>query len=435
MNKELKFLGSIYMFKIRNKSIYYALLCHALEKYDIFLYGVFIPIVAHLYFPSDNKLITSLCGFATFAVGYLVRPFGALYFGHIGDRYGRKASFIRSVMLAIPPTIIIGFIPTYNSIGIIAPIILISCRLMQGFCAGGEFSGAVIYIMELLPDNKKGYAASIVRSVSFFGVAFGTILGIMSNLSFVPSWGWRIPFIIGGVTTIIVSVLRKKMIESPCFIEEKQKSPNSLTMPLVIALKEAKANIVCALGTNIYAYVLLYFTTVYLSSLYISELKLSISMSMFIGTFVLISWGILTYVAGQIADKVGLVVYLLIVSIFSIVALFPLFYFFRTFSLVNLLALQLALTLIGSLYLGPEPGLFKILFPAKYRYSASSLANTLAQILGGLTPLFAKLLTAATGDAFILVIILMSGAVIATLSLTYIYMSATRLKYVHEQIS
>ena len=178
----------------RNKSMVSAMIGNALEYYDVMLYGFFALTIAPLYFPSNSPLTSHIAAMGAFAAGFLVRPLGGLIFGHIGDTYGRKKALVLSVLLATIPTFMIGILPTYDAIGIWAPIILICCRLVQGLCVAGEYVGASILIAEYTQRNKAGFACSLLPSSSLIGATIGSAFGAIATLSSMPPWAWRVPF-------------------------------------------------------------------------------------------------------------------------------------------------------------------------------------------------------------------------------------------------
>lgn len=418
----------------KNRSVFLALFSHGFQKYDVFLYGFFIPIISPLFFPAD-KTIASLAAFGTFAAGYLVRPIGAFFFGQFGDKFGRKQAFMLSVLLVIIPTLVVSFLPTYPQIGIWAPLSLIFCRLVQGFAAGGEFSGAAIYVAEHLPKHQQGFAGGIVRSVGFLGVALGTAIGYFMTLPMMPDFAWRLPFLIGAIISLCSFFLRRNMLETPDFLaknakKEKDKENNALKD----LFKNHKWNLFCSLCISSNSYILLYFATIFLGTIYKQEKLLNASEIMLVNTLVLMLWAAVTFIAGIVADRVGIKKFLLSATALSALLIFPLFkIFYVEISFQNLFIFQLTLSFLGAIYLGPAPGLFKELFPTHNRFSGVSLSNTIAQaFLGSNTPMIATALIALTHNPMAPAGLLMMGCLAACFGIQKMKKEQSREFYIKE---
>jgi len=192
-----------------------------LEFYDFIIYALFAGYISSAFFPSSNSLTGLMITFATFAIGYLVRPLGGIVFGHFGDRVGRKATFTISILMMALATLCIGVIPTYATIGMAAPVLIISLRIIQGLSIGGEIPGAITYVSESLP-HRKGLACGIIFCALTIGIVLGSLVQAaivtMLSESQMQSYGWRIPFIIGGIFGLFSYLLRKELHESSHFL-------------------------------------------------------------------------------------------------------------------------------------------------------------------------------------------------------------------------
>lgn len=201
------------------------------EWYDFFLYATLAPFFAALFFPPGNETAALLSAFATYAAGFLVRPFGALVFGRLGDIVGRKYTFLITIVVMGVATAAVGFLPTYEAIGIAAPIILVTLRLLQGLALGGEYGGAATYVAEHAPDHRRGYATSWIQLTATIGFFLSLlIIGgcrlLLDKESF-AEWGWRIPFLV-SIALLVVSVyIRLKLNESPLFQKMKAEGRGS----------------------------------------------------------------------------------------------------------------------------------------------------------------------------------------------------------------
>ena len=196
-----------------------------IEWYDFYLYATLTPFLAPLFFPSDNPTAQLLSAFAAYAAGFLVRPFGAVVFGRIGDVIGRKYAFLLTISIMGGATVIVGLLPTHAQIGIFAPIILVLLRLAQGLALGGEYGGAAIYVAEHAPDDKRGFYTSWIQTTATIGffLALAVILAFRLNMSAADfaSYGWRIPFLISAVLLGIAIYIRMRLQETPLFARLK----------------------------------------------------------------------------------------------------------------------------------------------------------------------------------------------------------------------
>jgi MHS family shikimate/dehydroshikimate transporter-like MFS transporter len=225
----------------------------AIEWYDFFLYATASALVfANLFFPSFDPVVGTVAAFGTFAVGYLARPVGAVVFGHFGDRIGRKATLVATLLIMGIATFVIGLLPPYETIGVWAPTLLVLMRLLQGLGVGGEWGGAVLLVVEYAPPSKRGLFGSCPQ----LGVPIGLLLstGIFALVASLPqdqflSWGWRIPFLLSFVLIAIGLFIRLRVLESPVFQEVKARGAEAKA-PLVELLKRYPKDIVLALGTR-----------------------------------------------------------------------------------------------------------------------------------------------------------------------------------------
>ena len=206
------------------------------EWYDFYLYATLAPFFASLFFPKGNDTAALLSAFATYAAGFLVRPFGALFFGRIGDLVGRKYTFLVTITVMGLATVLVGFLPTYETIGLVAPTLLLLLRLAQGLALGGEYGGAATYVAEHAADNRRGYATSWIQTTATLGFFMAlVIIGISRSLMdarVFADWGWRIPFMISIPLLIMSIYIRLKLSESPVFQRMKSQGKGS-QQPLI----------------------------------------------------------------------------------------------------------------------------------------------------------------------------------------------------------
>src|SRR5438309_7010620 len=186
-----------------------------IEWYDFYIFGSLATVIAPLFYPQGNNTLALIAYLSTFAVGFVVRPFGALFFGRIGDLVGRKYAFLVTLLIMGGATALIGFLPTYATIGIAAPIILLLIRILQGLALGGEYGGAAVYVAEHVPDSRRGYYTSFIQITATLGlfVSLGVILAVkslMSDAAF-KAWGWRVPFLLSILLVAMSLYIRSSL--------------------------------------------------------------------------------------------------------------------------------------------------------------------------------------------------------------------------------
>jgi MFS family permease len=301
------------------------------EWYDFYLYATLAPFFAALFFPKGNDTAALLSAFATYAAGFLVRPFGALVFGRIGDLVGRKYTFLITITVMGASTFAVGLLPTYASIGVLAPALLMLLRLLQGLALGGEYGGAATYVAEHAPDSRRGYATSWIQTTATLGFFLSLlVIGIcrisLDDAAF-KEWGWRIPFIVSVILLVYSIYVRLKLNESPVFQEMKAEGkasksplldsffryPNNKYVLLALLGATAGQGVVWYTG-QFYA---LFFLTITLKVDYATA-YLMIGVSLLIGTPFFILFGALS-------DRIGRVKIILVGCLIAAVTYFPLF--------------------------------------------------------------------------------------------------------------
>jgi len=301
------------------------------EWYDFYLYAILAPFFAGLFFPPGNQTAALLGAFGAYAAGFLIRPFGALIFGRIGDLVGRKYTFLVTIVVMGVSTVLVGFMPTYASMGFAAPLILVTLRLAQGLALGGEYGGAATYVAEHAPDHKRGYATSWIQTTATLGMLMALIIiGLcryyMDAKSF-TEWGWRIPFWFSIPLLLISIYIRLKLQESPIFQRMKSqgkrskqplidsffKYPNNKYVALALLGATAGQGVVWYTG-QFYA---LFFILIYLKLDFIPTYTL-VGLSLLIGTPFFL-------VFGALSDKIGRKKIILAGCLIAAVTYFPLF--------------------------------------------------------------------------------------------------------------
>jgi MHS family proline/betaine transporter-like MFS transporter len=335
-----------------------------------------------------------MASYGAFAAGFLARPVGALLFGLYGDRIGRRKALLWSMGLVGIPTIIIGIVPSYESIGIFAPFILLACRLAQGFFLGGEYTGVNLYLSENNFRKNLGEQTGILISAGVFGAVFTTVFGAIVTLESMPSWAWRIPFLFGGVCAVIICFYRLSLSETALFQQERD-SNNLLKFPLSYLLKEHKVDLVTACVISGLTIMPLYYSTIFGNRLF-QELGYMHSQSMFLNMAAMIINGVLIMYYGKLADRIGFSRQMFWGISLTVLFTFPAFFLISSSSISTLHVYGFIgiLVAVGAIINGCTMPYIATFFPTRCRYSGVALSVTTGQaIFGGTAPLMASWLT------------------------------------------
>ena len=373
-----------------------------LESYDVLVYGYLAVVISHLFFPTGDDATALLATFATFAIGFLARPIGTLIFGHIGDKYGRKLALVISVMGMAVLTVSIGFLPTYEQVGWIAPALLVLLRFFQGLAFAGEWAGAASLLVEFAPKGKRGLFGSFQQFsvVAGFLLASGVVLGLNDLLTpeQMEAFGWRIPFFIGALTGLAALLLRFGMDDTPAFLKEVKQgtaveSPirTALTTQMPAILKGFGFTIIWAVG---YFFFLTYIPT-YLTA--VAEVDPGLARSSnFVGLVVLLLF-IVPF--GSLSDRTGRKPILVAATLAIAVLSFPVLIMLNSGSVAMVYAGQVLIALALSAFAGPGVSAIAEFFPTNVRYSAMGIGyNFSVMAFGGTAPLIATAMVQGTGD-------------------------------------
>ncbi|MFC4003599.1 MFS transporter [Prauserella oleivorans] len=396
----------------------------AIEWYDFFIYGTAAALViGPQFFPSDSSLASTLAAFATFAVGFVARPIGGVVMGHYGDRIGRKSMLVLSLSLMGAATVAIGLLPTYDSIGLAAPILLVLLRFLQGIGVGGEWGGAVLMATENAPPGKRGlYGAApqlgVPAGVLSANLVFLLMTSLLSDEQF-TSWGWRIPFLASAVLVGVAMWIRLGVLESPEF-REVQRTERVAKMPIVEVLTRNWKTVLLAAGTFIATNGIAYAFMVYVLTYGTEELGFERSTMLWLLIAACPVWMAGMALSAWKSDVLGRRrVY--IVSSTALVVMAAVF--FPLLDTASLPLMALAMVVMGFVLgctAGPQSALFAELFPAHVRYSGASLGYQIGAILGGgLAPFLATSLYAGFGHSlaitgyFVVLALISLGSILA----------------------
>ncbi|MGT2432227.1 MFS transporter [Cupriavidus basilensis] len=378
-----------------------------IEWYDFFLYGVVAGIVFNkLYFPAGDPLVATMLAYTTFAVGFLTRPLGGVIFGHFGDRIGRKSMLVMTLMIMGVSTFLIGLVPTYDSIGLWAPVLLLLLRVFQGIGLGGEWGGAVLMAYEYAPAHRKGFYASLPQ----IGLAIGLCLasGVVALLSLLLTdaqflvWGWRVAFIVSAAMVFVGMYIRLNVKETPEFAAVKRQNAET-QIPFVDMMRRYPGNILKGMGARyidgVFFNIFGVFSITYLTQTInisrtqalVGVMASAVMMCFFIPFF------------GGLSDRIGRTRVYFWGSLITAFSSFPAFWLMLNGG-QNVMLLWLAIVVpFGIFYAavyGPEAALFCELFDARVRYTGISFVYQFSGIFAsGITPIVATALLKSGGGA------------------------------------
>ena len=395
------------------------------EWYDFFLYGTAAALVfGQLFFPSSDPLVGTIVAFGSFAFGYLSRPIGAVIFGHYGDRIGRKTMLILTLLIMGIATFLIGLLPTYDTIGVWAPILLLVLRFFQGIGLGGEWGGAVLLAVEHSPRNKRGFYGSLIQIGAPAGLLLGTgAFLIVSNLpeeQFL-SWGWRVPFLVSVLLIGVGLFIRLRILETPAFSQVKE-SGTEARMPMVEVFRDYPKNVLLTMGARLSEGQVFNIFAVFAITYATTQLELTRSTVLY-GVLIGAAVECLTLpVFGAFADRFGRRPVYMGGAAFCALFAFPFFWLLDTENTGLIwLALALGFAIGHSAMWGPQASFFSEAFGTRVRYSGTSFVYQFSGIASSaLTPLIATaLLGWAGGSPWLVVVFVIVYAAISFIS-TYL---------------
>lgn len=372
-----------------------------LEMYDFFLFGFYATYISKAFFPTGNEISSLLLTFATFGAGFLMRPLGAIVLGSYIDRIGRRKGLILTLGIMAAGTVLVAFVPSYETIGLLAPVLVLIGRLMQGFSAGVELGGVSVYLSEIATPGRKGFYVSWQSASQQVAIMFSAILGYLINQNLsagqVGEWGWRMPFIIGCLILPFVFWIRRSLQETEAFATRKHHP--SLREILQSILQNFPLILACMMLV-VMTTVSFYLITVYTPTYGKSVLKLSSTDSLIVTFCVGLSNFILLPVMGAVSDRIGRAPVLAVFSLLAMLTAYPsLSWLVAAPSFEHMLLVELWLSILYACYNGAAVVALTEVMPAQVRTVGFSLAYSLATaIFGGFTPLISTWLIDATGD-------------------------------------
>ncbi len=380
-----------------------------IEWYDFYIYGSLAVFFSTVFFPKGNPTVALLSSLATFATGFVVRPFGAVVFGRIGDLIGRKYAFVVTLSVMGLATTLTGLVPTYAQIGIMAPVLLVFLRLCQGLALGGEYGGAAIYIAEHSPDDRRGYYTSWIQTTATVGFFVALMVVLVFRLALgdaeFKTWGWRIPFLLSAILLGLALYIRIRLQEAPLFARLRDQGKSSRA-PLRESLgsgRNWKMIILALLGATAGQAVVWYTGQFY--ALYFIQTVLKVN---FVTAYIIVAVALVIgtpffLVFGALSDSVGRKKIIMTGCLLAAVTYVPIYMLMKA-NAGNPVVLTLLVTvqvIYVTMVYGPIAAFLVEYFPARIRYTSLSVPYHLGNgWFGGLTPLIATAISASTGNIY-----------------------------------
>jgi MFS transporter, MHS family, proline/betaine transporter len=392
--------------RMRRRVVLASVLGNGLEWFDFVSYGYFASIIAKVFFPADSNLSLMLT-YATFAVGFVVRPVGGILLGAYADRYGRRRALSLLIVMMAFGTLTLGLTPSFATIGLAAPLIVVLGRVVQGISIGGEFASATALLVEHAPANRKMTFGSFQMSSQALGRVLATSIGLFVLLTFTPATvldgAWRIPFLIGSLIGPFGFYVRYRLSESPEYQQLKQSAPQVARAPVREVLQRHWLQLICGIGLVIIGTSLTYIWNTYLPTYVVEQLHLPLWQGL-VGVAVTSAIGIGTCVlGGWLADKYGPYRMFFLFTAISALISYPFFaYVLAAPGFARLFLAQFVVLTVFGLLQGSGPGMLAGLFPVEVRSTGMAIAyNVGVTVFGGFAPLTVTWLIAATGSKLV----------------------------------
>ncbi len=391
------------------------------EWFDYAAYGYLAAVIAVVFFPAGDPAVGLMSAYAVFALSFVVRPIGGIFWGYIGDKFGRRPALSWSILIMTLSTCLIALLPSYQTIGYLAPVGLLILRMIQGFSASGEYAGAATFLVEYAPANKRGFYTSLVPASTACGLFLGSLMvaGMyaMMTTEALHSWGWRIPFLLAAPLGLIGRYIRLRLEETPDFAKFQDSHAEKNT-PIVELFRNHRKAMTIAFAVSCLNAAGFYLILSYMPTYLSSEMGMSKVESFISTTLSLLTYIGFIFFIGKISDKVGRKRILILASIVFILGTVPLFMAFQGAMFWSIVAIQIAFGFMLAMNDGNLPALLSELFPIDVRYSGFAFTfNTAQSIVGGTAPLIATWLIQQTNSHLAPAWYLMVIATIALIAL------------------
>ncbi|MBE9372955.1 MFS transporter [Saccharopolyspora sp. HNM0983] len=410
---------------------------NTMEWFDFGVFSYIAVVISQVFFPQSSPTAQLLSTFATFAVAFLVRPLGGFFFGPLGDRIGRRKVLAVTMLLMAAGTVAIGLIPSYASIGIAAPILLLVARLVQGFSTGGEYGGATTFVSEFAPDRRRGFMASWLEFGTLTGYASGalvvTLLTVLLPEQELLAWGWRIPFLIGGPLGLVGLYLRFRLEETPAYAqapagdaEQRGTASEHRSSYSEIFGTYWRPLLICV-GLVLVFNVTNYMLTAYMPTYLTAAVGFSHANALVLVLVAMVLVMGLVVVLGRFSDRIGRVPVVATGCVALVVVALPAFWLINLGNWVAVLAGILLLGLVLVCFSSTLPSTVPALFPTSVRYGGVSIGfNISVALFGGTTPLLSEWLVDVTGNALSPAFLLVAAGILGGITVLFTRESAQR---------
>ena len=410
---------------VKHKTVISGAIGNVLEWYDFGVYAFFATTIASQFFPSDSRTESLIAVFGVFAAGYLMRPLGAILFGHIGDRYGRKATLTISIVMMAVPTVALGLLPNVAQIGSAAALLLVACRLLQGISIGGEYTGSVVYLVEHAGTGGRGLLGTFAILGAGVGATLGSATAALIDASLTATqlaeWGWRIPFIAGGLSIGIAGFYLRRHMPDPPPMERAFHSP------VIAAFRTQWRNILRIVGLNMMHAVGVFMVFIYIKTYLHEHVGIPLAVALTINTIAMFALMGFTATFGALSDRIGRKPVLIASSLAIMISAYPLFIAFNVPNPAVILAAQLAFAVMIGAQAGTAPTTMAELLPRTVRVSGTSIGYSIClSLFGGTTPLMAIYLIKIGGNDLVPAYYLMVAAAVTLAVVLSIKESANR---------
>jgi MFS transporter, MHS family, proline/betaine transporter len=392
---------------------------NCLEWFDFAVYGYMAVVLGQLFFPTADPASSLLLSFAAFGAAFVVRPLGGMFWGPLGDRVGRRGVLCVIILVMSAATFCVGLLPTYATVGVLAPVLLVALRLVQGFTAGGEVTGATAFIAEYSPDRRRGAVTSWIQfsaTLGFFlGLAAPTLLNLLLDPGQIAAWGWRLPFLVAGPLGLIGLYIRLRLEESPRF-EELERAGEVVRHPLREAVVKGWREVLLAGGIGIVVHLGYFLALVYMPT-YLTKVLGFEPLTAFLATTTVVVLNVLVIpVSGRLSDRIGRKPIMMAAAIGFVVATVPVFLLISRGGVATFVGLGI-LGLLHGTYLGAVAAAFAEVFATKVRFGGFSIGhNVSAAIFGGGTPLLATYLGAVLGSTLMPAYLIVAGSLLGVVA-------------------
>ena len=401
---------------------------NVMEQYDNLVYAYSAVTIGQLFFPASSALAGTLYSFAVFGVGFLIRPLGAITFGYFGDRFGRRTTLVVGVMMMGVATTVIGLLPTYESIGAGATVLLVLMRVLQGFSVAGEWAGSTALLVEYAPPARRGFVGSFNQVSTAAGFLLAAAVVALNSALFSPdevtAWAWRIPFLLGAVTAVTAVWLRLGLSETPAFAEEQRRG-RTVRNPLATSMRTQFPAIVRGFAFTVLWTVAYFFFLTYLPTYLTSVAGFDAGTARTSNLVALAVLCVLIAGFGILSDRIGRKPLLLASTVGFLVLSWPVLLLIHTGTAAGLVVGQVIIAVLLAMFSGPGPAALAEMFPTAVRYSTMSIGyNFSVMAFGGTAPFIATGLIGMTGNTSAPFLLPIGAAVITLLALVTMRESA-----------